>query len=86
MDPVVVEFTMLNKRVLYEMGTTIEAVIRDTDHGCPIEMVDVDSYRQVPLEDVQRLFGTQRYQQAYDCVTNPDRPDVCFMGRVHELK
>jgi len=53
LEPVVIGFRMREgqskTRYLYEIGATLDHVIGDTAHGCPVEMKEVDSYREFPL-------------------------------------
>jgi len=86
MDPVVIEFTERDGKTVYEMGMTIDDVLQDTRHGCPVEMKDVASYKEVPLTEARELFDHTLYQKAYDCVTDPAKQNVYFMGSATQQK
>ena len=62
------------------MGATLKDILQDTNHGCPIEMIDVESHSEISLDRTRELFKPSTYQAAYDCITNPNLQDVFFMG------
>jgi len=70
-EPVAVAFTvknaLKNKRVLYEMGRTVDDIMKDT-HGGPVDYREVERWEQIPLSDLQTKFSPENYQRAHDVV------------------
>ena len=77
-EPVAVRFTLREgvlpgKRIVYEMGVDLGAVLADTRHGCPVEMRDVMAWKQVPLAEVRARVGAEKTDNAYAVLTAQPR-------------
>lgn len=81
-EPTVVEFKKKNGRTVYEMGVDLDTIMKDTQHGCPVEIEEVASYRAIPLKELKKLFEQDlpTFDNAYSCIKDPKRSNVYFMG------
>ena len=80
MEPTVIEYTRKCGNKVYEMAISAGASLSCVSRGGPIERRELESWREVPLDELKGLFPDE-FQRAYDCVTDPStKQQVYFMG------
>ena len=76
-EPAVVKFISQDSgKAMFEMGRTLKDILEDTN-GRRLGSLRFSSWEEVPLDSIR---DHPSFDKAYQCVTDPNKCDVYFLG------